>query len=364
MKVLILINHQAGLYKFRKELLERLVQEKHNVYISVPEGEYTKEINELGVRLINNRYLNRRGTNPLQDIRLLNYYKSMLEKIRPNVVLTYTIKPNVYGGMACARMDIPYVVNVTGLGTSIQDGGLLQKITLLLYRYGLRKAKKVFFQNNANRDFMLSHKVIRTPYEVLPGSGVNVKEYDYTPYPKEDGKIIFTTIGRIMKDKGIDELLFAAKIIRERYTNIEFRLIGDYDENYQDTIEAYQDKGVIRYLGSKKNIKPYIAKSHAIIHPSYHEGMSNVLLEAASMGRPVIASDIPGCREIYEDGITGYGFMPKDAQGLVKAIEQFLSTSYKEKVAMGKAGRQRIVQEFDRKIVVNRYIDRIEHLEA
>lgn len=364
MKVLILINHQAGLYKFRKELLERLVQEKHNVYISVPEGEYTKEINELGVRLINNRYLNRRGTNPLQDIRLLNYYKSMLEKIRPNVVLTYTIKPNVYGGMACARMDIPYVVNVTGLGTSIKDGGILQKITLLLYRYGLRKAKKVFFQNNANRDFMLSHKVISTPYEVLPGSGVNVKEYDYTPYPKEDGKIIFTTIGRIMKDKGIEELLSAAKIIRERCTNIEFRLIGDYDENYQDKIEEYQEKGIIRYLGSKKDVKPYIAESHAIIHPSYHEGMSNVLLEAASMGRPVIASDIPGCREIYEEGITGYGFKPKDVQGLVKAIEQFLSTSYKEKIAMGKAGRQRIVQEFDRKIVVNRYIDTIEHIQA
>lgn len=391
MKILILSNNQGGLYLFRRELIERLLADHHHVFISVPEDEYTEEMLELGkLTLIHNVYLDRRGTNPVQDLRLMNYYKSMMKTIRPDVVLTYTIKPNVYGGIVCGRLGIPCIANVTGLGTSIENGGMMQKITLMLYKNGLKHAKKVFFQNETNRTFMLQNGVIdKSRTKILPGSGVNTEQHCYEPYPSEyqgdshvyqpkdsellsqaeqdapsadystGRKIIFTTIGRIMRDKGIEEILAAAMIIRKRHPETEFRLIGDFDEGYEDRVRELDRQGVVRYLGFQKDIHAYMAESHAILHASYHEGMSNVLQEAASTGRPVIATDVPGCIETFEPDVTGISFHPHDADSLVEAIESFLSLSHEEKEQMGKAGREKMIREFDRKIVVEQYISAI-----
>lgn len=363
MKILILANSSVGLYRFRRELIEELVKE-NDVYVDIPDDEYRDEIKKLKCKVNKNCYLNRRGTNPIQDLRLLNYYKSMIQYHNPDVVLTYTIKPNVYGGMACARYKVPYIVNITGLGTAIENRGLLQNITLLLYKYGLRNARKVFFQNNNNQNFMINHKIIKTAYEVLPGSGVNTEEFFYVPYSNEKSKIVFLTIGRIMRDKGIDELLSAAEMIKQTHSNLEFRLIGDFDENYRDIVEEYHNRGVINYLGSMKDVRPFIAESHAIIHPSYHEGMSNVLLEAASIGRPVIATDIPGCKEAFDDNLSGISFEPRDVESLVKAIEAFLKMSSKEHDEMGKAGRKKMEKQFSRTIVVDKYMEEIKKIGA
>lgn len=390
MKILILTNYQLGLYKFRRELLERLIAEHHEVYVSVPEDEFTRELKKIGIRLIHNRYMDRRGTNPIHDLRLMNYYRSMLKGIRPDVVLTYTIKPNAYGGHLCGRMGIPYIANVTGLGTAVENGGMMQKLTLSLYKNGLKHASKVFFQNEENRSFMLKHGIVKKEKtDLLPGSGVNTKQHCYEPYPEEwttdvpgtaenptqntenttdphdmsdTGKrrILLTTIGRIMKDKGIEEILEAAKTIRKTHPEVVFRLVGDFDEGYEDIIREYEKNGLIEYLGSTKDIHPYIAESHAILHASYHEGMSNVLQEAASTGRPVIATDIPGCIETYEPGVTGIAFKPKDTVSLIKAIEEFLSLTHEEKETMGRKGREKMVNEFDRSIVVEKYLEVIE----
>lgn len=360
MKIFILANNQGGLYKFRRELLEKLVEEHHKVYVSVPEDEYTRELKSIGVKIIHNQYMDRRGTNPIQELKLLGYYRRLLKKIRPGMVLTYTIKPNVYGGYLCGRMKIPCIANVTGLGTSIQNGGVLQVLTLFLYKIGLRKAQKVFFQNEENRRYMLAHGSVDTGRtEVLPGSGVNTEQHCYEPYPETDEKIIFTTIGRIMKDKGIDELTGAAEEIKKRHPEVIFRLIGDFEEAYGEKIRQMQERGIIEYLGVKKDIHPFIAESHAVIHASYHEGMSNVLLEAASTGRPVIATNVHGCIEAFEPGVTGIACEPGNTESLVEAIGKFLSMPHEEKEGMGRAGREKIVREFDRQIVVGAYMAEI-----
>lgn len=360
MKILILSNNQTGLYKFRKELIETLKLEKHRVFVSVPEDSFTLELKSIGVTVIHNRYIDRRGVNPIHDLMLLDYYRWLIRKIKPGIVLTYTIKPNVYGGLLCGRMKIPYISNVTGLGSSIQNGGPLQFLALILYKLGLQNAQTVFFQNEGNRRYMCRHKIVRPDKAgLLPGSGVNIQQHCYEPYPKTDNPSVFTSIGRIMKDKGIEEVLSAAETIKKRWPDTVFRLIGDLDEEYAGRINELQKRGIIEYLGFQKDIHSYIAESHAIVHASYHEGMSNILLEAASTGRPVIATDVCGCIETFEPNVTGIAFRPKDTGSLANAIERFLSLPYREKEKMGKAGREKMVKEFDRRIVTNRYMDEI-----
>ena len=361
MKILILANNDAGLFKFRKELLEELVKH-HQVYISVPDGEFVSDIKALGCRTGTCSFLDRRGTNPFHDIKLLLYYGRLLKKIRPDLVFTYTIKPNVYGGLACRKYHVPYVANITGLGSAVENGGILQKITLFLYKAGLRNAQKVFFQNTENRDFFLKNKIVTVPYGLLPGSGVNLMQHCFEVYPEDTDELVFTTVGRIMKDKGTDELLRAAETIKRKFPKIRFRMVGFFDDQYEDVIRKAVKSGIVEYTGQQRDIHPFITESHAIIHPSYHEGMSNVLLEAAAAGRPVLASDIPGCRETFDEGTSGLGFAPQDTESLVQAIEKFIRLPYEKKVQMGQMGRRKMEQEFDRRKVVEKYMEETEKI--
>ncbi len=361
MKILILANSDIGLFKFRRELLEELVKQ-HQVFVSVPAGEFTKEIQAAGCEILENIRLKRRGTNPLQDLKLLRHYCKLIRGIKPGLVLTYTIKPNVYGGIACGWYRVPYIANVTGLGTAVESGGILGRVTLFLYGMGLKKARKVFFQNVENRDFFLNHNIVKGNYEVLPGSGVNTTQHCYEAYPADTKELVFATIGRLMRDKGIDEILSAARIIKSKYPKVRFLLAGSFEENYEKKVTEAQEAGFVEYVGQKKDIHPLIKESHAVLHASYHEGMSNVLLEAASTGRPVIATDIPGCREIFEESVSGIGFRAKSTEDLVLALKKFIDLPYEKKKAMGEAGREKIKREFDRSIVVETYLREIEEI--
>ncbi len=246
MKILVLANNQIGLYKFRRELLQEMIAHKYRVYISTPEDVLSEEISSLGCKLIINKYLDRRGTDPIEDFRLLLYYKKLMEKVLPDIVLTYTIKPNVYGGLICRIKRIPYIANVTGLGTSIENGGLLQALTLTLYKVGLKKANAVFFQNHDNLNFMLKHHIVkRENVKLIPGSGVNTKDNGYEEYPPSDEAVIFSTFGRIMKDKGIDELLGAAEKVKRDHKECTFQLVGDFDENYEDMVKNKVTQGIV-----------------------------------------------------------------------------------------------------------------------
>ncbi len=361
MKILFLANNDSGLYKFRRELLETLVQE-HEVSFCVPPGEYVSAIQALGCRYIPCDLLDRHGTNPLKELKLLGFYRRILRQLRPDVVFTYTIKPNVYGGLACAGLRIPYIANVTGLGVSLENKGVLQTVTKTLYRFGLWKARRVFFQNKSNREFMIKNRIVTRNWCDLPGSGVNLEQHRFEAYPAETDSPVFTTIGRIMKDKGIDELLQAARAIKKEYPQVIFRLIGSFEENYQEIIRAAAREGILEYIEPQNDIHPFMKESHAILHPSYHEGMSNVCLEGAATGRPILASDIPGCRETFEEGVSGIGFRPRDPLSLEAAIRRFLALPYEARKAMGAAGRKKVEAEFDRKLVIRAYLDAIADL--
>ncbi|CEN23770.1 glycosyl transferase [[Clostridium] sordellii] len=361
-KILMIGNHEIVIYNFRRELIERMISEGYEVYVSLPYGEKVENLKKIGCKFIDTP-INRRNTNPLEDFKLILKYIKILDEIKPDVVLTYTIKPNVYGGIACRYKRIPYICNVTGLGSGYINGGLVQKIVKNLSKISFKKAKKVFFQNTTDMNLLISQNIVKGNSELLPGSGVNLDMYKVLPYPLDNEITTFNFIARIMKDKGIEEYLEVAKRIKQKYSNIKFNVIGMIDQiQYEGVLKKYQEEGVIEYLGFKEDMIPYIKSCSCIVNSSYSEGMSNVLLEGAACGRPIIASDIPGCREIVEEGINGFKFEVKNIDNMYEKIDKFIKLSRKDKVQMGLNGRSKVEKEFDRQIVVNAYINEIKNL--
>ena len=349
-KILILANDVTTIVQFRKELIKALVDAGNEVLVSVPAHERTKEISDLGATVIETAS-SRHGKNPFKDIGLYFNYKKLLKTHNPDFVLTYTVKPNAYGGMACGHLKYPYAANVTGLGV-IENEGLLQKIMLMLYKAGCKKAKCVFFQNSSNLEFFKNKRVVGENVVLLPGSGVNVDRFSYLEYP-EDERVNILFIGRIIRDKGVYELAEAAKHFHDN-KNLHFTILGDVEYGSENPFVGLSN---VSCMGYNNDIIPFLKDAHAVILPSYHEGMANVLLEGASSGRPIPASTIPGCRESFDEGKTGFGFEVKNAESLIEALDKFLSLSHDEKREMGKRGREKMLNEFDRKIVINKYFD-------
>lgn len=356
MKILILANNDTGLFLFRKELLQRLIEEGHTVYVSVPSGTMIQRLKGLGCKVTTCDLLDRRGKNPVKDLSLLHYYDRLLLHVRPDCVLSYTVKPNAYGGMACARRGVPFIANVTGLGDAIMRGGMLAKVTLLLYRQGLKKADCVFFQNEENLSFFRERGITRGKTRLLPGSGVNTREYPLMPYPADEGEIRFLYAGRIMKDKGIEELLTAMRRLRKE-TRILLDIAGACDEDYEEALRTAEKEGLLFWHGMVEDVRPLYARAHCVVLPSYHEGMSNVLQEAASCGRVTIASDVSGCKEIVDDGNTGFLCKPHDAESLYRAMVRFLQIHPSVREEMGKAARKRMEERFDRARVIDAYLE-------
>lgn len=274
-RILIIANNDVGLYKFRKELITELTKE-NEVYLLLPCGKNVDKLIALGAKFIDCPYLERRGTNPFKDMRLMLYFRKNIRKLKPDVILTYTIKPNIYGGYAARLCKIPYIVNVTGLGTALENEGILQKITSLMYKVALKDAKKIFFQNQANQDFMLDRKIIdkSNSYEIIPGSGVNLQEYQVKPYLKQE-QVKFAFVSRIMKQKGIDQYLAAAKYIKKKYPETEFHIYGFCEEEYQGVLNKLHAEKVINYHGMVQDMQSVYQKISCLIHPTYYpEGMS------------------------------------------------------------------------------------------
>ena len=381
MRVLILANKSTGLYKFRGELLEALIAKGHEVFLSVPNGDFIDEMQQKGCHFIETE-ISRHGTNPLTDLALAKKYCSIIKSVKPDIVFTYTIKPNVYGGIACQLCKVPYVANVTGLGSAVENGGILQKITLALYRPGLRKAKRVFFQNQANQDFMLRHKIVKGAYSLLPGSGVNLERFAPLPYPDETDGIHFVFISRIMREKGIEQYLDAARYFKvaepaeapdsrhsERseessaVTRTTFHICGFCEPEYKGKLDEYIKNGTVIYHGMVRDVREIHKISHCTIHPSFYpEGISNVLLESSACARPIITTDRSGCREVVDDGVNGFVVKQRDSEDLIKKIEKFLALPHEQKVQMGFDGRTKVEKEFDRKIVVNAYLKELENV--
>ena len=355
--VLIISNVTNGLFMFRRELIEQLVKE-YNVVILAGDTGRVEDLQAMGCKVIITE-MERHGTNPLKELKLLRYYKNQIKTYQPKIVLTYTIKPNVYGGIACARLGVPYISNITGLGTAVEQKGTLQTVTLFLLKKGLRKARMVFFQNKSNQDFLLNRHVINSNYDLIPGSGVNLERFPLLEYPNGD-TVEFVFISRIMKEKGIDQYLDAAKYIKQKYPETKFHVCGGAGDAYMQLLNEYTENGTIIYHGKISDVVAMHQISSCTIHPTYYpEGMSNVLLESCACGRPIITTDRPGCREIVEDGVNGYVVRQQDSDDLICKIEKFLKLSWEEKKQMGLAGREKVEREFDRKIVVSKYLKEI-----
>lgn len=361
-RILFLVNHDVVIYNFRRELVEELLKRGYDVYISCPYGEKIDKLIALGAKY-KEVAIERHGTNPFHDLGLVRHYSKLLKEVKPNVVLTYTIKPNIYGGFACKKLHIPYIANITGLGTAVEGGGILSTFLMLLYKLALKRAKKVFFQNEANRDFFLEHKTVRFPYDVLPGSGVNLDYFDLLPYPNDE-TIRFIFVGRIMKEKGIDCFLNAADFIKSKYINTEFHICGFIEKEYTGKLQSYIERGIVIYHGMVNDIREVLKNMHCLVFPSYYpEGISNVLLEAAACGRPIITTNRPGCKETVNNKITGYIVTVHNQAELNEAIERFIGLTFDEKSKMGAAGRKKVEKEFDRQIVVNAYLEEIKKIE-
>lgn len=362
--ILILANSSIGLYNFRAELIQRLLDLKYKVFFSLPESaedDKVKKLISMGAFHIQT-FINRRGNNPLEDAKLILKYRKIIKEVGADIILTYTIKPNIYGTFAASRFKIPVIMNITGTGSSLTQGKL-KSFVKRLYKFSCFRASHVFFQNNNNYRFFQDNKLVldSTKTTVLPGSGVNLSFYCVERLEsKDNSRVKFLYIGRIMREKGIEEYLEVASQVTKAHRNVEFQVLGDFEEHrYRDLLN---ENNAINYLGTSHDVRKEIREVDCIIHPSYHEGMSNVLLEGAAMGKPLIASDIPGCREIVNNGFNGYLFSAKSSVALLEKVEMFMQLAAEERIQMGRRSRTKVEKEFDREIVIQAYTVTIQRI--
>ena len=350
-RFLILANNSDGLYGFRKELLQALAA-KGEVFASIPDNGWFAELEALGCRVIETP-VDRRGINPVTDLKLLLRYIRMIRKLDPTRVMTYTIKPNIYGAIACRLRGVPYAVNITGLGTTFQKNGLLRSFVIALYALALRKASVVFFENCGNMQTMLDLGIVRHQQCcLLNGAGVNLERYTMFGYPADSETVRFLFIGRVMAEKGVNELFAAMERLVSEGHRCTLDVLGYYEEDYKDIIDRYTRQGWLRYHGFQPDVKPFIEKAHCFVLPSWHEGMANTNLECAAMGRPLITSNIHGCMEAVVEDVSGLLCEPRNTDSLYRAMKRFLTMSAPERAAMGAAGRRHMEEVFDKKKVV------------
>ncbi len=360
-RILFLVNHDVVIYNFRLEVVEKCLQIGHEVHISSPYGERIEDLTQLGAKF-HEIVIDRHGMNPVAEMKLLRDYHKLLKKVKPDIVFSFTIKPNIYGAIAARQAGIPFVSNITGLGTAVENAGWKQKLMLAMYKYAFKDIQRVFFQNTENMQFFIDRKIALGKHALLPGSGVNLERFPLRDYPNEENHVVkFAFISRIMKEKGIDFYLDAAKAIKEKYPNTEFHICGFCESEYQGKLDEYNNIGTVIYHGMIRNVSEFLKDIHCVVHPTYYpEGISNVLLEACASGRPIITTDRSGCREVVEDGVNGYMIPQQDGQALIPAVEKFLDLSWEEKKQMGLNARRKVEREFDRNVVVEKYIGEME----
>lgn len=356
-KIMVITNHSYMLWRFRWELIQELMKDAE-VVISTPFVGHEEDFAGMGCRMIETP-VDRRGMNPVTDLQLYKTYLKQLKTEQPDQVITYSIKPNVYAGYACRRLHIPYHVNVQGLGTAFQKAGLAQVVTGM-YKIALKDAKTVFFENERNAKVFLDKKIVSEQQTcILHGAGINLEHHAYQPYPENEA-VHFLYLGRIMKEKGMDELFYAIRKLHTEYgQKVVLDLVGFFEDEYKEQVETLVQEGIAVFHGFQEDPRPYYGMADCVVLPSYHEGMSNVLLEAAATGRPLITSDIPGCLEAVEDGKTGFLCEVKNEEDLLQKMQKFMRLSRQEREEMGRCGRRKMEREFDKKDVVKKTVEAI-----
>ncbi len=354
---------------FRRNLLQALMQDGHDVVIMAPKDAYTEQLVGMGVTHFDVPM--KMNKNPISDYFLYRRFLKAFRSVRPDVYLGYTIKPNVYGSMAAHKMGVPTVNNIAGLGTVFVSENIVAQIAKTLYRIALGRAAMVFFQNPDDRRLFTTSGIVKHErHDLLPGSGVDLLKFSFSPLPvsPEQDTLRFLLIGRMLWDKGVGEFVEAAQQIRKSRTNVQFYLLGGIDNDNptaisREQIAAWVADGHVSYLGYSDDVPAEIRKADCIVLPSaYPEGTPRTLLEASAIGRPIITTDAPGCRSTVDDGINGYLCALRDSSDLLEKMEKITALSPKERSDMGCAGRAKMEREFDEAIVIEKYLEMIRAL--
>ena len=352
-KILLITNHSYMLYRFRLDLIKKLMEE-HEVVLSMPFVGHEDDFQAMGLKCINTE-LDRRGINPIKDYALYRNYRRQLKEEAPDLVITYSIKPNIYAGYLAGRMNIPYVAMVQGLGTAFKKPVLASLVTVM-YRTALRRAYRVLFENGDNA-MLFAEKGIVDPRKevVLNGAGINLTYFDYKDYPDND-VFRFLYVGRFMIEKGCGELFEAARRLHSENVPFVLDLAGFYEDDFKEQVESLKTLGIVNDYGFVTDPRPIYEMSDCVVMPSWHEGMSNVLLEAAALGRPIITTDIPGCREAVVNGVSGLLCRVKDTDSLYEAMKKMLSIPREQREAMGREGREHMRTFFRKEDIVEQTV--------
>ncbi len=366
-KIAVIENSLFSTYTMRDSLMKRLMTDGYEVYVLTHTNSFAAQVEKTGIKVINI------GSGNLQPIKVSKYIYNLftsLRRIKPDVVLTFSIRPAIWGNFITRFLRIPTITNITGVGPLFSSRNIAYKTARSFYQVALKKTSKVFFQNFDDMNLFIQHKFVNPERaERIPGSGVDYTRFSPIKRDKENECFSFLFIGRLIKDKGIFEYVEAARIIHKKFPKVHFGVIGPFwNQNLKSNtitkseLQNWIDEGIIDYMGEKTDVRNSVAKGDCIVLPSYREGTSNTLLEAASMEKPVITCNTTGCKEIVEDGITGFLCKVKDAQDLADKMEKMLLLSSIQREEMGKLAREKIIREYDKEIVIKAYLKAINDL--
>jgi glycosyltransferase involved in cell wall biosynthesis len=362
MHILITVNAAWNVLNFRRPIVAAMIADGHRVTVLAPHDDSVATLEGLGCKVLPLE-MSVKGLNPLQEVKLIARKRKVFRAERPDTIFSYTIKNNIFGALAARPLGIPFIPNVTGLGTAFLSGGFLQRIAEGLYRHAFRNLGVIFFQNEDDRDLFLERRLVTAQQaRLLPGSGIDLTQFAATDYPPESDAPVFLMIARLLRDKGVIEYVEAARKVKAEHPRARFQLLGAVDAANRTAIDAatvksWQEEGVIEYLGTADDVRPHIAAAYCVVLPSYREGAPRTLIEAAAMARPLIATDVPGCRSVVDDGVTGYLCKVRDADDLAWRVDTFLALPPPERAQMGLAGRAKVAKSFDQAIVVQAYQD-------
>jgi glycosyltransferase involved in cell wall biosynthesis len=361
-RMVISINSSWNIFNFRAGLIGALQDDGHEVVALAPRDDFSDKLEAMGCRFVPIA-IDNKGTNPVLDSVLMATYRRRLKALKPDIYLGYTIKPNIYGSLAAHSLGIPVVNNVSGLGTAFLGSGPLQRLVEVLYKTSFRRSQRVFFQNEDDRAFFIERRIVADKLTgLLPGSGVDLDRFAPAPIRnRQPGEpLTVLMIGRVLYDKGVGEYVEAARRLKAEGFAARFAILGSLDAQNRTAVpravmEEWVREGTIDYLGTSTDVRPHIAAADCVVLPSYREGTPRTLLEAAAMARPVVATDVPGCRQAVDNGENGLLCRAKDSEDLARAIRALLAMTAEERNVMGEAGRRKMERQFDEHLVIEKY---------
>lgn len=358
--IMLTVNASWNIWNFRHGLIRDFIADGHTITLLAPPDESVQKLEELGCRCIP-LAMSPAGLNPAEGVRLAMTFRRVFQQERPDVILSYTIKNNIFGAFAAKPLGIPFIPNITGLGTAFLSGRALEAVARFLYRNAFRNLPAIFFQNKDDRDLFIRLGLLtQEQTRILPGSGINLDHFAPADAPHSSEAVTFLMIARLLRDKGAVEFVDAARKIRARLPNTRFQMLGALGADNVSAIDAqtlngWVAEGAIEYLGTCTDVRPHIASADCVVLPSYREGAPRTLIEAAAMARPVIATDVPGCRAVVERDVSGFLCEARSADSLAAAMRRFIDLNHEERAAMGRAGRSLMERQFDEAFIVASY---------